>query len=510
MSLVRRHSRNHAHSKIGRLHSEQARELKLWRFVFILSLIAGAAVLSHPLRNRPTDGDDAEHFYRAGLTPWSKILSSTLLPAEPRPFVMQRARPATFNLAPKVFWSLGLSNTQYHLLIWIFGALSILAFAWSICLALRVGGLAMHPASPWILATLVWWSAPSLMYLSLGAVNTWIYALCHLTVAMLCLPEPKYQKLRLALSVPFSLLAFQSYEGNWFFFLWLGLWLLSSNKFSLREKKALKFAWPLLLMLAFILFYRSLIPDQKILSNQNPDGFVLSLDPGILINNAYYYLLVFFNGMSLPMTGLLNRIDTTPATLPLAFLMSVGGFVLAGWHFKNDYVATRSTGKAANRTRKILIAAFCSLIVILGAAAPHWTISNHRFIYFPMVPMFFVMVCFSLVAISPKKVRALPILLVVAGNALGAFQALTQPNWNDVNSNIAVQFYNQAMAREAFRACSPAAPCCVKLNARYWGHNEWILNWLAGGNPSPSYLPEDWKPPQGWSAPVCASHIRFD
>lgn len=474
-----------------------------WKAVFAFSLLAGAAVLSYPMQHRPTDGDDAEHFYRAGLTPWSEILTATLVPADPKPFLMQRARPATFLLAPKIYWALAPSNTVYHVLIWFFGAASMLAFAWSIVLALRAGGLELHPDAVWILATLCWWTAPMLMYFSLGAVNTWMYAACHLGIAMLCLPTPKYRRLRIALSVPLALLAFQSYEANWFFFLWLGLWLFGTRDPRLpAAKRPIHFAWPLLLLAAFVLGYRSLLPGPKILTAENPDGFILSLSPASLLSNAYYYFLVFFNGMSWPLTEPLSNLDTTPAEYPLAFVLTVAGFVLA---CKNYFTENLKKGKTSPRVRKTAIAIACCAIVILGVSAPHWTISNHRFIYFPMIPMLFVMVIFAVIAASSARLRILPILLVIAGNALGSTQALTYPNWNDMNSAISTQFYQEAMSRPNFRECSPQAPCCVSLHARYWGHNEWILNWLAGGDPNPTFLPE------GWPTSIrCARHIRFD
>jgi hypothetical protein len=470
--------------------------------VFAVSLLAGAAVLSYPMEHRPTDGDDAEHFYRAGLTPWSEILSATLWPADPKPFVMQRARPATFLLAPKLYWELAPSNTVYHALIWTFGAASMLAFAWSIVLALSAGGLELHPDAVWILATLCWWTAPMLMYFSLGAVNTWMYALCHLGIAMLCWPGPR-RRLRMALSLPVALLAFQSYEGNWYFFVWLGLWLFGTRNASLpAERKPVHYAWPFALLLIFVLAYRSLWPDPKILSAQNPDGFVLSLAPETLLSNAYYYFLVFFNGMSWPLTGPLSNLDTTPAELPLAFLLSVAGFAWAGWDFFKKHA--RKAASSA-RVRKTAIAAAACSVAILGAAAPHWTIANHRYIYFPMIPMLFMMVIFTMIAAAGSTLNAVPILLVIAGNALGAYQALDYPNWNDINSGVSTQFYQQAMSRPEFRDCSPQAPCCVTMQSRYWSHNEWNLDWLAGGDPRPSYLPEGWP-----TSIACARHIRFD
>jgi hypothetical protein len=153
------------------------------------------------------------------------------------------------------------------------------------------------------------------------------------------------------------------------------------------------------------------------------------------------------------------------------------------------------------------MALLLSVTIGIATTLPYWIIKGNRFIYYSALETFFVGLAVVIsCSFGRKRIFALPILLLIAGNALASTYYVTHWNWLDFNSSFTRSMSEALLSKPGFKECSPTKPCCLHWPSRGWGQNEWVLNWNAGAFPNMAYIPAEWWP----DADRCVRQLNVD
>jgi hypothetical protein len=492
---------------MGLPSSRDRASVNRWKGLFAVSW-GLAAIFLWPTLGRFNDGDDSYLFYDAGLRSWSEVLGMTALPPGRAPvtatpdlgngaipsepvFVFGRWRPFSQFVYTKALWTLGLTPRGYRSLSWVVCWLASLGLAQG---AVSVFALAeaVPPEAPWALATLLFWSVPTLFSSAIAFFTVNLASLLFgLGTLALCRGGrqrgPKAWELAAACALFF--LACESHENAWWLLLWLGT-VLGTLKISGKlGPRAPRFWGPLALLGAYILVYRSLLPGPG--PNWTGGGNEnYSFAPALVWSRFSYLILTPLNGLSRPLVSLLGAdispLDVEPASFPFAILLTLGSLA---WIFSR--VFSKSPLRSERWVKRVFAA---TLAVGCATVLPYCIVSNLRFIYYSKLLADLLAIGAVFLWMRLKRPRGLALApWIAAGMATTALVA-SHPSWLDSNARGSEAFAHALLARHPdLRDCSPAHPCCMNGLPRKWGLNEWVLSYnLGAASKTPAFYPEQW------------------
>ena len=461
-----------------------------WAGLYVLSLFAASYFLI-PTLHRGSDGDNAMMYYSNGLTPWSVLWRDVFIPKSPKPFLFDQGRPFAW-VQLKLLWELGLSTTGYGVLNWVLMWASILAFCLGLCRLLSFG-LFLTPDAPWMMACIIWWSAPVMILHTSAFYCFQLVLLLGIHFYLVSkLIEKRHRTIRIALVLLLTLFLFQTDESGWICMLWLSGWLAILEYTGTLKKGLPRFYWPLALIAAHMAIFRSFTLGQ----NGYFKPWEVSSSLATLWTNGLYFALAIFNGIVEPLAthlkSTLVSMDITPYPSLLPLILTITA-VAVSLFSKKDAIDLNPAPKKKKKAIFRLGAAWLMLNV-LGETVPFFVLRDHRLIYYVDVSILFLaawVVVRSSQCKRPFSIHA-PVALMVVGNALMSVHMIQNWNFMDLNIGYAEPWLQAVLARPELKGCTTEAPCCLDLPHRDWARHEWGLNWDIGAPKYPAFYPKDW------------------